>query len=211
MTLAIAAVAIVLEFAPAWTAALSYEQDAIASGEVWRLVTGHITHWNSEHLLWDVVMFGALAGFVERRNRASAARLLIGSVAFISLGLWFGIPQVLEYRGLSGVDSALFTYAAMTLVVDAFASRRPALAAVGGLLLIGFVGKISYELATGATLFVDASAAGFTPLPLVHIVGAAAGILFAAIDARRSSAFGVCLTHESPKAMTSSDAIVTTP
>ncbi len=46
------------------------------------------------------------------------------------------------------------------------------------LVLAGLLaGKIGLEMAWGRTLFVDSTAAGFTPLPLVHAVGAAVGTL----------------------------------
>ncbi len=49
-------------------------------------------------------------------------------------------------------------------------------------LIAGFEAKLGYELVTGTTLFVDSSAAGFTPLPLVHAVGGLVGCVFALRD-----------------------------
>lgn len=184
MTLVTAAVAIGLSLVSAWEVAMSYQRQAILQGEVWRLLTGHLTHWNADHLVWDVMMFLILAGLVERRNRRTAARLMLGSAFFISLALWSTAPQVTEYRGLSGIDSALFVYAAAVLAGDAWIAGRRAAAGLFGLLLAGFVGKVGYEMATGATLFVDSSSGAFTPLPSVHLVGAAVGLALAAIESR---------------------------
>jgi rhomboid family GlyGly-CTERM serine protease len=187
VTLVVAAIAIALGFASSWVDVFSYQREAIAHGQVWRVATGHLTHWNADHLLWDVVMFVVLSCVVERRRRRTAVRLLIGSGLLISLSLWHSAADVGEYRGLSGVDSALFAYVAIVLARDALAARRYALAGLVGLLLAGFVGKIAYELVMGATLFVDSHSAGFTPLPMVHIVGAAAGMALAAIDGRHQA------------------------
>lgn len=184
LTLLIAAIAIALGIVPGCAAAMSYQREAIGHGQVWRLVTGHLTHWTADHLLWDVVMFVVLSCIVEQRGRAAAVRLLFGSAALISLSLWTVAPEIAEYRGLSGIDSALFTYVAILLARDAMATRRHAQVAFLALLLAAFAGKIGYELATGATLFVDSHGGGFTPLPLVHIVGAAAGSTLAVLDGR---------------------------
>ena len=54
--------------------------------------------------------------------------------------------------------------------------RRPAWAALAAAAFLAFLCKVAYELATGATFFVDSRAAGMVPLPLVHVVGAAAGL-----------------------------------
>jgi hypothetical protein len=43
-------------------------------------------------------------------------------------------------------------------------------------LLLGFVGKLGYEVATGQALFVDIQASGMVPVPLAHAVGAVVGV-----------------------------------
>jgi len=159
---------------------LQYDRLHIADGEWFRLLTGHIAHWNFDHLLWDVVMFAALGAFLERHNR----RLLMATVAVsgiaISISLWYLEPGVLEYRGLSGLDSALFSAALTLTFVESLRARHPAALAATALLGSALLGKIAYETATGATLFVDSAAASFEPLPLVHAVGAVSGLLTAA-------------------------------
>ncbi len=103
--------------------------------------------------------------------------LLIGSASLITLSLWCVATDVVEYRGLSGIDSALFAYAAVALARDAVAAKRYSVVGFAGLLLTGFLIKIDYELATGHCLFVDSRAGGFTPLPIVHMVGASVGLV----------------------------------
>src|SRR5262249_12497530 len=97
---------------PNASSALSYQRETIAQGQVWGLATGHVTHWSTDHLMWDVLMFGVLCILVEQESRARAARLLFSSMLAISLVLWCTAPEVSEYRGLSGIDSALFAYVA---------------------------------------------------------------------------------------------------
>jgi rhomboid family GlyGly-CTERM serine protease len=167
--------------------AAEYDRAAIAAGEFWRLATGHVTHWNFEHLAWDVLMFALLGVMIERRSRRDLAAALILSAVSISGVLWLCQEGVGHYRGLSGIDSALFTFLAIDLLRDARRQNQNFLAAAIVAALLGFAGKIGYEMATGATLFVDSPAAGFVPLPLVHVIGGASGLLAAGALAPRRS------------------------
>jgi hypothetical protein len=45
--------------------ALQFDRTSLAAGEVWRLATEHVTHWNAEHLQWDLLMFIVLGGACE--------------------------------------------------------------------------------------------------------------------------------------------------
>jgi rhomboid family GlyGly-CTERM serine protease len=177
VTLGIAAFAILASMLPAALDWLSYDRTAIAAGEAWRLVSGHFTHWNADHLLWDVVMFVVLGTMVEREGRGRLATTLVVASAAISAVLWMFAPEVSQYRGLSGLDSALFGFVAPQLFCEARRKQHRAAQWLLAVLTAGFVGKIAWEMATGQTLFVDSSAAGFTPLPLVHVVGAVVGFL----------------------------------
>ena len=185
LTLAVGATAVALQWVPSWSGAAAYDRAAIAAGEIWRLATGHVTHWNFDHLVWDVLMFGVLGTLIERRSRQEWFAVVVGSATAISLWLWAFEPAVVQYRGLSGIDSALFTCAAVAMLRDARRSGHPLTAAAIMTLLAGFAMKIGYEHVTGSTLFVDSTAAGFVPLPLVHAVGGVVGCAVAALEPLR--------------------------
>ncbi len=161
---------------PGAATAFQYDRGAIAAGQLWRLVTGHWAHWGGEHLAWDLLVFAVFGALLERRSRRTFALVVAGSALAISAALWFAAPQFQLYRGLSGVDSALFTAFFAQLLRDAWHERSPLQGSVPALALAGFVGKSAYELATGATLFVDTSAA-FVAVPLAHLAGAAVGLV----------------------------------
>jgi rhomboid family GlyGly-CTERM serine protease len=155
---------------------MAFDRAEIAGGQYWRLLAGHLTHCNREHLLWDVLMFGVLGAMIERRSRGWFLATFLGAAAAISLALWFGHAELEHYRGLSGIDSALFTCAMLMMLDEARQARRStawAIVALG----TGFAAKIGWEAATGSTLFVDSGRAGFVPLPLVHVVGGIAGVV----------------------------------
>ncbi len=184
VTLTLSALAVALSLSPQASDWLTYQRTAIAAGGLWRFVTGHLVHWNAEHMLWDVMMFALLGAMIERRGRPALLGVLTLSAVAISTVMWCGQADVAQYRGLSGVDSALFTFVAATMFREARRGQRPIIAGAVAAMATGFVAKIGWELATGQTLFVDSAAAGFTPLPLVHAVGGLGGILVWFVDAR---------------------------
>jgi rhomboid family GlyGly-CTERM serine protease len=140
---------------------LQYDRAAILHGEVWRLVTGHFVHWSFAHLAWDLLAF-IILGAICARRRGLFAIVVIGTALIVSLFLLVACPEVAQYRGLSAIDSALWIWSVFII-----GERRVGLALT---LLSLFLGKLMIESAGGA-LFVD----GITVLPVVHLVGAAAG------------------------------------
>lgn len=147
---------------------LELDRAAVARGEAWRLLTGHWTHWTLEHLLWDSLAFLVLATLCETRiPRRLFLATVAGSALAVSAGVWF-LPEIERYRGLSGIDSALFVLLAASLVRE---TRSP----LAGLALAAFLGRSAWEVATGSPLFVEAD--GFVPVPLAHLIGGAWGMI----------------------------------
>ena len=178
-SLLLAAGAIIIFVFPALAEALQFDRAAIMTGEIWRLITGHWTHWTLEHAFWDILMFTVLAGFLERYGQGRMLACALVSAAAISAGVWLRLDQMLLYRGLSGVDSALFTLAAAVVLERAVRRGNGRLAAASLICLVAFTGKVIFELMTGAALFVDGSAADFAPVPLAHVIGGVIGLTFA--------------------------------
>jgi rhomboid family GlyGly-CTERM serine protease len=177
VTFFVCALAISFQLLPDLGGQMGFDRSAINLGEYWRLVTGHLAHWNADHMAWDVFMFALLGTMIERRNRLGLVATLLSSVAAISAAVWFGHAGVQQYRGLSGIDSALFTFGMLNSYDEARRAKQSNACRALTAMAMAFVGKILWELATGSTLFVDSSAAGFTPLPLVHAVGGCVGVL----------------------------------
>jgi rhomboid family GlyGly-CTERM serine protease len=173
---------------------LAYDRTAIQTGELWRLLTGHLTHYSADHFLWDVMMFAVLGVMIERRHRGGFVVSVLASATAISAVLWFGHPEVTAYRGLSGIDSALFTHAAIHVYAEGGRLRRPFVQFVSAGLLVGFIAKIFFEITSGHTLFVDST--DFVSLAAVHAIGGLVGII-PAIAARGSAS--AALSHAIPQ------------
>lgn len=175
LTLGLGALAVFGFHQPGWTEAFEMNRAALARGELWRLFTGHLTHFTADHLKWDLAVFVALGSLVELRGRRHFFGCVAASALAISLGVWWLQPQFASYRGLSGIDSALFGFVAADIfrLARAEGRRLPAYAAAFGMTL--FVAKIVFELVTGRAFFVESGEA-FAPVPFAHLVGVLAGV-----------------------------------
>lgn len=190
-------IAVIASLFPGVCDLLQFDRAAIARGEVWRVVTGNFVHWNADHLIWDSLMFFILGLAIELRSRhrhlesdSAIGNLFVlttvASAIAVSACVWFFTPLE-RYRGLSGIDSALFVLLAAWYLVDVIKSGAYSQAAIPSGLLLCFLAKIGYEIATGHTYFVDSTAAAFVPLPQVHLAGAGIGVLFFALVNRTSA------------------------
>jgi rhomboid family GlyGly-CTERM serine protease len=159
---------------------LQFDRAAIAAGEVWRLATCYLTHFNGEHLLWDLLMFAALGALCEYRNATRMWACVAAGAAAVTATVYWWFPDVYFYRGLSGLDTALFTLLAIEMLHEARREQNRLQAYCVGGLLIGLAAKIAYESIGGQTIFVEQQAAGFVPLVWDHIVGAAVGSIIGA-------------------------------
>ncbi|MEY4489693.1 MAG: hypothetical protein RIQ79_2201 [Verrucomicrobiota bacterium] len=177
ITLALAALACLVQASPALGAALEFRRAAVNThGELWRLVTAHLAHFGADHLRWDVAALLILGVMAERENRRRFAFTLSVAALAIGLGVWLGQPHFETYRGLSGIDSALYGLVCARLLADGWRVRHGFSIAVGGLALAGFALKCGAELTSGATVFANAAADHYAPVPLAHLIGLAAGI-----------------------------------
>ncbi|MEM9659091.1 MAG: hypothetical protein AAF961_12085, partial [Planctomycetota bacterium] len=119
-----------------------------------------------------------------RRSVRQTTVCLIGSALAISAALYLWRPDIVVYRGLSGIDSALFAMLAVNLLAEGVRNRSRAMQVIAVTLAVAFFGKTVFELATDHTLFVDCGAAQFEPIALAHAVGGAAGTLAAVVTPR---------------------------
>lgn len=154
----------------------SYDRAAIT--DFWRLFTSHWIHWNADHLFWSLGTFLLMGWICEKRNRTAFIFALTVGAGLIPLALYFLQPELRLYGGLSGLDCTLFGLAAVGIIREKIAAREWLIPATGVLLLIAFLGKVTYEFTTSGTLFVG-NTTGMTPVPLAHIVGVGVGILTA--------------------------------
>ncbi|MBX7123944.1 MAG: rhomboid family intramembrane serine protease [Opitutaceae bacterium] len=127
---------------------------------------------------------GPVSNRLRLVRRASFAAFIVGVAVCLSTAVLWLQPHLARYRGLSGIDSALFGFIAQRLIGRGRSLRNPRLMGLSILLLIGFLAKCVYELATRQSAFASANAAlPFEPVPLVHVLGLLLGIGYALVTA----------------------------
>lgn len=183
LTIGLTAVCVLIALLPGASEGLQFDRPALVAGEYWRLITGHFTHWSNEHLAWDLLVFVVLGSICEAVDRRRFAGVLAAAAIIIAAGVWIALPGVPTYRGLSGLDTALFTALAMGKLRSATRDLGRGWSLAIAALLALLVAKMIFEMLTDRTVFVDAPAAGFRPVPLAHVLGAAVGALGALLPA----------------------------
>lgn len=168
LPLCIVILSTVLEFG-GLTEALQYDRVAIIGGEYWRLLSGNLVHLGVNHLLLNSVGFLMVAALVWSYY-SSAEWLVIFFVSSfaVSAGLFFLVPELRWYVGLSGVLHGLLLAGACVEV-----KRYPH---TGWLLMLLVLGKLFYEQITGPMPGSELAAGGSVVVQS-HLFGGVAGLL----------------------------------
>ncbi len=147
--------------------ALTYEREAIAAGEWWRLLTGHWVHSDLEHLLFDVTAMAIVLYLFEKSPLWQLTLLLTTATVVIDAWLWWQMPWLQSYCGLSGLLNALLSCGLLVLWKR---SSDPAYLLIGALAAL----KITIEISLGDTLFTTTA---WAAVPEAHAAGMVTGLL----------------------------------
>ena len=174
VSLLLVAFALALQAIPGAAEALEYNRTAVEAGEVWRIATSQFVHYPGDHLLWDLGMFALLAPLLEGRRRALLALTVGVTAILVPASLWVGQPQVETFRGLSGVDTAIFGALCVLLFQEMRAHRDRGGLALLAVQVTAFGCKLAYEHITGRCFLVHNE--GWSPVTSAHLVGIAVGL-----------------------------------
>jgi rhomboid family GlyGly-CTERM serine protease len=145
---------------------LQYERSALAGGQLWRLLTAHLVHYDWRHLLLNMGGLAVLwALFAREWTPGRWLLIAVAAALAIDAGLWFRAPEVGWYLGLSGVLHGLWAAGVLAQL-----QRRQGFATVPLLLLVS---KLAYEQLRGGSLVLE-------DMPVVlsaHLYGAAGGLI----------------------------------
>lgn len=147
---------------------LRFDREAIAAGEWWRLLSGHVVHLGASHLVLNVAALLLLWWLVGASLPLAGWFLIVASsIACIDLGLWFLESDLSWYVGLSGLLHGL-------LAAGLLAGFRTA--PVESWLLGGLLGmKIVVEQLIGPLPGSEAAAGGAVVVN-AHLYGAVGGL-----------------------------------
>ena len=147
--------------------ALRYEREAVLGGEWLRLLTSHLVHGSTQHLVLNCVGLLLIAALFPR-DYSAGEWLMVGlaSVAAISVGFVFLEPHLTWYVGLSGVLHG-------ALAAGAVAWQRRESGLLAWALSAILVGKLVWEQVVGALPL-----SGDLPVVVdAHLYGAVGGLI----------------------------------
>ncbi|MCP5276773.1 MAG: rhombosortase [Thiobacillus sp.] len=169
--LVLTAVGLSLAFGPA-PPALVFDRAAIAQGEWWRLVTGHLLHSDGEHALWDITALALIGWVMERHGRWPMILAAAAGMAAVDAGLWWWLPGLERYCGLSGMLNTLFIIALANLWEE---HRHPVIP----LVVLGLAAKLAIEITVRQSLFVHTP---WSSVPEAHVAGCIGAIIFLGVE-----------------------------
>ena len=145
-----------------------FDRQSITQGELWRLVTGHWVHADTEHLAWNLVALGILGAMIELSlgHARLYAALLVGMCS-VTAWVWLFTPGLDLYCGLSGILNTLL----FVILIDGWLRSR---ILIFPLVLLLASAKIAIELVLASAIFTDTS---WPAIPEAHLAGALAGVL----------------------------------
>ena len=170
MSVALVALCVLASFAD--ETALEYQR-----GEAWRLLTGQMIHWTPRMALFDLGMLLGLGAWLEIRGdrRLAASGLALGAI-LTALAVHLS-PDLFQYRGSSGIASALFVLGAFRIADSPDRWTRGLAMSTVAL----FLAKAAFETLAGQALFAGELPEGVRVVPLVHLLGGLGGALALAI------------------------------
>src|SRR3954471_18213155 len=141
--LALAIVALVMQWLPACRDQLLYDRSAIVRGEWWRIWTGHLIHFGWPHFIADAGLFVILGWLLDAPHPWFSRLGLVVMPAFISATLYWFDPGMQRYGGLSAVNLGLLLYLALQ------GWRRDWADWFWPAVLLIYVGEVIFEIAKG--------------------------------------------------------------
>jgi membrane associated rhomboid family serine protease len=161
--LAIVILSAVINTSPDLTSFASLDVSLVMSGEIWRLITGHLTHLTWLHYALDAPVFLVVYLLYKRHTGGfSSVYLAVFSAIIVSVSVVsMGIHQV--YGGLSGLSCAAISALLLKIILD---SPRRILPYILALVFLFYL------------LFLQGNANGLNVAKEAHVAGTLSGVIF---------------------------------
>ncbi|MBY5991909.1 rhombosortase [Ferrimonas balearica] len=145
----LSALALALWALPGLYETLIWSRPHLDQGQWWRLLSGHLLHSNTAHLLMNLGGLWLIFALHQPHYRfAPMALVSLAMMAMIGLGLYWWVPETVRYVGLSALLHGLFTWGALADIRRGWRS--------GYALLVGVLAKVGWELSQGGSADVAA-------------------------------------------------------
>ena len=150
-----------------------YDRQAVAHGEWWRLLSGHLVHNNVTHLLLNAVVWLVCSYWFYRYKLVHLFGLIVALSLMISFLITFFSPLLLYYVGFSAVLHGLFIVAGLNDIRRGFY--------VGYLLCAGVGAKVLWQWLDPVSTADTAVMIGLPVAVDVHGFGLLAGLFISAV------------------------------
>jgi rhomboid family GlyGly-CTERM serine protease len=150
---------------------LIYNREAIAAGEWWRLITGHLVHLSTLHFVYNVIAFFIVGAVFEWRRYRHFWLFCFTACLAIGTALYVAAPQWDYYGGLSGAITAAVVYVCLHGLSEEIPWRW-----LCGITLACVMMKLGYELAFEQKIF-GSTGSAFVAVPMSHVAGAVTALL----------------------------------
>ena len=151
-----------------------FNRELVEQGHVWLLFSGHIMHLNWSHWALNMAGLGIVAFFFSpHASFKQWLTVIVVSACVINVGIWFYLPEIRSYVGLSGILHGLFLYGALREI------RFYPLS--GYVLTTVLIAKLLWESFHGALPGSEQMTGGHV-LTEAHLLGAIGGILVWSVE-----------------------------
>ncbi len=154
---------------------MQWDNDLIASGQIWRIVTGNFTHTNIYHLSMNLVGLWLITS-IFRSEFHSQTFIWLVMLLSASIGLLLLTTPTQVYVGFSGVLHGLFGFYA---VKEWRGGNKSSL-----ILTIGLIVKILWEQLLGSPTGSEQWIGAIVAIN-AHLFGAATGIILAFFSTKK--------------------------
>ncbi len=147
------------------------DRGLVLDGQLWRLLTCHLYHINSTHLIYNLLGLALVLSINCRLwQSAQGAGIVLALSLWVSVALLFNNPEILYYGGLSGILHGMFVIAVVTQ------HELPRLWRI--LLSVGVIAKVAMEQSgiSGLSSLNDDSVRVAIDAHLYGLVGALVGL-----------------------------------
>ena len=150
---------------------LFFDQPAILNGDLFRLVSGHFVHVDTEHLIWNTLALLILSSIIEIRSRKLLVISFVMGIFSVTLFLFSPWSKITIYCGLSGVLNTLLVIALWMIWTE---TKSTWIIVTFAVCLL----KVLIEMATNQSVI---STISWPPSPEAHCAGLIGGIIILAM------------------------------
>jgi rhomboid family GlyGly-CTERM serine protease len=146
---------------------LIFNREAILTGELWRLFTGHLVHFSGSHLLYDCIPLLVSGAILESESRRRFALLSLVAAMLVSASILLFEPRLHFYGGLSAL---VLVYIAALARSEIFYPR------ISVMILTGILLKVAAEIVTQQFVFASMTSGEILPCVTSHVAGLFIGL-----------------------------------